>query len=72
MVTSAKTLALMPTTVYQINRCNQHSNKQKLPCFDNVIKQQTSPGLQVTKAFKFMSDDGESHQQIDDDSHQND
>ena len=49
MVTSTKTLTLMPTTVYQTNRCNQHSNKEKRPCFDNVINQKISTGLQAQK-----------------------
>ena len=28
--------------VYQINRGNHHSNKQKFPCFDDVIMQEES------------------------------
>ena len=42
MVTSAKILKFLLTTIYQINRGNQNSNKQKFHCFENVITQEVS------------------------------
>ena len=37
---SAKAYKYKSTKVYQRNRCNQHSNKQKCPCFDDVITEE--------------------------------
>ena len=37
MVGSAKPWKFKSKKVYQRNRCNQHSNKQKFPCFGDVI-----------------------------------
>ena len=40
MLGSAKPYKYKSTKVYQIDRCNQHSNKQKFPCFDDAIMQE--------------------------------
>ena len=40
LVGSTKSQKFIPTNVYQINRDNHHSNKQKFPCFDYVITHQ--------------------------------
>ena len=37
---SAKGYKYKATKVYQRNRCNQHSNKQKCRCFDDVITEE--------------------------------
>ena len=37
---SAKPEKCKSTKVYQRNRLNQHSNKQKCPCFDDVITEE--------------------------------